>query len=227
MVPDDDDRKVKDLIAAAKAGDANIDPATAADLARWFGLPSYQQIAEGEVAAPPRKPEDPQVVARREAIARAIDAIDMELTERLHTQWDGAEDLIKFEAVELTRVDVNFSAIDPVLVARADIADPRFVELTTEMRDDLNECTPQAVLRDLHRPELTFHLHFEVDESTAIAVEHIDVTAVVREVFGTRYKLEFDPRTVSTEIRELLAPMRSAKRERWADIRTPGRTVSE
>src|SRR5688572_22019300 len=99
MVDDDDDRRVKDLVAAAKAGDENIDPQTAADLARWFGLPSFTQVEEGEVKPRPVKPEDPEVVARREAVARATAAVDPAFCDRLHGKWAHGHDLLKFEYV--------------------------------------------------------------------------------------------------------------------------------
>src|SRR5213596_1341835 len=116
MVDDDDDPKVKDLIAAAKAGDANIDPDTAADLARWFGLPSYQQVAEGEVA--PAAPLDPELAARREVMERALAAIDPALCDALHARWADVDQLIRFEPIELRRIDPSISALDPVLLAR-------------------------------------------------------------------------------------------------------------
>jgi hypothetical protein len=225
MVDDDDDRRVKDLIAAAKAGDAEIDPATAADLARWFGMPSYQQVAEGEVKLE-RRPEDPQVVARREAIDKALESIDPVLCDELHARWADVDTLILFEPAELRRIDPSISALDPVLVALADMADPREVEIPIEMFDDLRECTPQAVLRDLARPEIEFRLALEVDQSVAAALP-VDGVALVREAVRTRNKPELGGPSVSTQIREALAPVKRAKREPWAELRTPGRRVSE
>jgi len=224
MVDDDDDPKVKDLIAAAKAGDANIDPETAADLARWFGLPSYQQVAEGEVKAP-AKVLDPEMEARREVMERALAAVDPALCDALHARWADVDDLITFEPIELRRIDPSISALDPVLMARADLAEPREIELPMGMHDDLRECTPQAVLRDLHRPEVEFRLELQVDEATA-GLQPLDAGAIVRELLGTRHAPEVTP-MVSTQIREMLAPVARAKREPWAELRTPGRRVSE
>jgi hypothetical protein len=225
---DDDDRRVKDLIAAAKAGDASIDPDTAADLARWFGLPSYQQVEEGEVKPKP-KPEDPAVVARREQMERATAGVDPVLCEALHHKWDGAETLIKFQPAELAIVDPSISAFDPVLVARAEPPEPRIIELPPDLYDDLKECTPQAVLRDLHRPPTEFQLLLEVDPAL-VAMMSVDASAIVREALMTRVGGSAEAMREPSPLlsaREALSVWKQAKRERWSELRTPGRRVSE
>ena len=54
-----------------------LDASTLAELERWFGLPSFQELADkGE---PP--PRDPDLEAAREQRAKAIAAVDPELVE--------------------------------------------------------------------------------------------------------------------------------------------------
>lgn len=226
MVDDDDDRRVKDLVAAAQAGDANLDPQTAADLARWFGLPSFQQVDEGEVKPRPLPAEDPDVVARRKAIEAATAAVDPAFCDSLYTKWAGVRELIKFEAADLARIDPSISAIDPVLVAKADVGEPREVDLPMGLFDDLRECTPQAVLRDLHRPETEFFIHMEVDPMMA-SVMPIDARMVVRDALATRPGGGINGPRAIVQVREALAPLVQAKREKWSEIRTPGRRVRE
>jgi hypothetical protein len=228
MVDDDDtDVRVKELVAAAAAGDAGIDPNTAADLARWFTLPSYQQLEESATKPKPAAPEDPEVVARREAIAKATAAVDPVFCDALYERYAHVRDLITYEPADLRMIDPSISAIDPVLMSRGQLGEPREVEIPHGLHDDLRECTPQAVLRDLHRPEVEFPLHLEVDPSIAAAMP-IDATRVVREALQTRVGggAVAGPSAVE-RVRTALEPIARAKREPWAELRTPGRRVSE
>src|SRR5437868_13927604 len=65
---DNDDKKVKDLLGAA----------TQADLERWFGLPSFEQLAEqaATATAAPSPSEDPEFAERRKRQAEALAAVD-------------------------------------------------------------------------------------------------------------------------------------------------------
>src|SRR5262245_45701839 len=91
--PPDDDPKVKDL----------LDDATRADLERWFGLPSFTQLAEeGKPAAIPEQ-EDPEQVERRERREKAMAAVDPAIVDRHFRRYDVApESVVQFRA----RIDV-------------------------------------------------------------------------------------------------------------------------
>ena len=65
-----DDKKVKEL----------LDSATRADLERWFGLPSYEQLAERGVQPPPPA-EDPEFAAIRNRRDEAIASVDPAMVE--------------------------------------------------------------------------------------------------------------------------------------------------
>jgi hypothetical protein len=223
--PPGDDRRVKDLIAAASSSD-ELDAQTQADLARWFGLPSFQQVEEGEVAAPPASRDDPDVVARRAAQARATAAVDPVLCDALHARGAAVERMLVFRPTELRILDPSISALDPVLVARAEAsAEPREVDLPMGLRDDLAECTPQALLRDLHRPEIDFRLQLEAD-AVVEAQMRVDPVREVREAMAAHRATErLEPGW--RQAREALEPLVRAKREPWGDIRTPSRRVRE
>src|SRR5437870_4652205 len=108
MTPDDDP-KVKELLTGGAAVDGrdllpagsaaegrrgSIDATTQADLARWFGLPSFSEVAERPLA-----PEDPEVAAVRERRAKATAAVDPALLERIRIRTEERpETLIKFAA---------------------------------------------------------------------------------------------------------------------------------
>src|SRR5882724_9137742 len=97
-MPENDDKKVKDF----------IDAATRAELEKWFGLPSYEQLAEsgrhGGLSAPPPA-EDPGVTAVRERREKAIAAVDPAMLEAHRRRIEPPEDLIKFRPSLEVHVD--------------------------------------------------------------------------------------------------------------------------
>src|SRR6266496_1350307 len=108
MAPDDeDDPKVKQL----------LDPATEADLARWFGLPSFQELAERPQPKDALDAEMQAVIERRD---KALAAVDPGFVEALRLRNEArAESLLGFEATIAVRVDEQFGSLDEALVDRA------------------------------------------------------------------------------------------------------------
>lgn len=216
MPDNEDDKKVKDL----------IDEATRADLERWFALPSFQQLAEqGKAPEPP--PDDPEFAAVRKRRAEALAAIDPALLEAHRRRVEPPPDLIKFVASIELRVDPDLALFDQAMLSRqSTIADPREVEISDELRDDLAEKVPQALLRDLHRPETTFDKQFEVVDSAPDL--RIDIATIVAEAL-TYTRIEF-PRSTYQEACALVAGSRDELHKPWADLakmNTPNRRVTE
>lgn len=215
---DDDklvDPKVKEL----------IDAATRAELERWFGLPSFTQVEEGKEKAPP---EDPDVVAVRERRQKAIEAVDPAMVEAHRRRMESPETLIRFKAMIEIRVDPDVSLLDHQMIAKQSaIAEPREVEISEQLRDDLRDCTPQALLRDLHRPELDFDKTFEVVDYGAEG--RLDAVAIVNEVMSTTYKVTEAPANLFREGREILRDLRTTRLEPWSPERLaalPNRRVT-
>ena len=206
-MPDDDDRKVKEL----------LDAETEADLARWFGLPSFTQAEEEShkaAAAPVVDDEMQAVIERRQ---KACASVDPALLEALHQRNEvKPERLIKFEAKIDVIVDTDFGIVDEELIAKAaSIAEPRNVEISDELRDDLKECTPQALLRDLHRAELDFEKQFQVIDIAA--EQRLDIVAEVATAMATSWKLpELGPPPL-LESEALLEGVRADRRRKWTD----------
>ena len=209
------DPKVKEL----------IDAATRAELERWFGLPSFTQVAEEKEKAPP---EDPDVVAVRERRQKAIEAVDPAMVEAHRRRMESPETLIRFKATIEVRVDPDISLLDHQMIAKqSSIAEPREVEISEQLRDDLRDCTPQALLRDLHRPELDFEKTFEVIDYGAEG--RLDAVAIVNEVMSTTYKVSEAPTNVFREGREILRELRTTRFEPWSPERLaalPNRRVT-
>ncbi len=201
---DDDagDPKVKDL----------IDAATAATLAKWFGLPSFTELADKGVA--PAEVEDPEMVAVREQREKAIAAVDPVLVEEHRRRTDRPDRLIQFKAVIDVRVDPDIALLDLGMIERQHlIAEPREVAISQQLQDDLRDCTPQAILRDLHRPELDFEKTFEVIDYAA--EQRLDIVRAVAEAMATSWKLPPLSASPFREAREAMEAIRTERRLPW------------
>lgn len=210
-----DDQKVKDF----------IDAATQAQLEQWFGLPSFDQAAD----APPATSEDPDVVATRERRAAAIAAVDPALVEahRRRVEVDEAR-LFYYKPDIVLTIEKPCGLLDQELLDRqASIAEPREVEISEELRDDLKDCTPQALLRDLHRPELDFEKTFEVVDMAA--EQRLDAVAEVALAMTTSWKLPPLDASPFIEGRKLMAELRAARTQPLDQLlaQLPNRRVSE
>jgi hypothetical protein len=216
MATDDDDRKVKEL----------LDPATEADLARWFSLPSFQQVTEQPKPAPVVDEEMQARITQRDT---ALASVDPAFVERLRLRnEERPRSLLTFEATLDVRAAEDLGVIDEALVARASsIAEPREVEISDELRDDMKDCAPQALLRDLHRAELDFDKHFEIVD--ALAGQRFDIVAEVAQAMATSWKLPALDAPPLAESEALLAGARAQRRRPWTEFlpALPRRRVRE
>ena len=220
-MPDDDEPKRPPETVKAMLVDAD----TQRDLERWFGLPSFQEVAERP--KPKSADDDPEIVAIRERQKRVTADVDKDLLERIYTRTEiTPQTLIKFQAQLNVHVDPTIAQFDEGMVDRAfTIADPREVEIPEQLRDDLKEVTPQALLRDLHRSEREFDKTFEVVDFAA--EQRIDVVEAVATALRTSLRLP--PLTVSPyeEERLLLEEDRARRRRPWIELPMPHRKVTE
>jgi hypothetical protein len=216
MADPENDKKVKEL----------IDAATRAELERWFGLPSYQELADRGVAPPEPPPEDPEMVEIRKRRDAALAAVDPALIEAHRRRTDPPADLIRFKPLIDVRIDPSIALLDLAMIERQHtVAEPRERERSVELQDDLHDCTPQALLRDLHRPELEFEKTFEVVDMAA--GQRLDIVAAVAEAMRTRWTLPPFGATPLQEARALLRELRNDRHAPWTDIKIPNRTVTE
>ncbi|MGN6104074.1 MAG: hypothetical protein ACTHU0_03150 [Kofleriaceae bacterium] len=195
-----DERTVKEL----------IDSATLAELQRWFGLPSFQQVEEA--AAPAAPAIDPEILAVRERRAKALESVDPAFVEKHRVQFEVLPaSYLKFEATIELASEREIALLDRGMVDRQHtIAEPREVEISEQLRDDLRECAPQALLRDLHRPEIDFEKTFEVIDIAA--EQRLDIVAEVAHVMATSWKL---PPLEDLPSRSLASTLRAHHAESW------------
>jgi hypothetical protein len=200
-----------------------LDAKTIAELERWFGLPSFQELAEkGE------PPQDPELEAAREQRAKAIAAVDPEMLEAHRRRTERGDSLIRFQAVIDVRIDPSMALVDLSQIDRMlSIAEPREVEIPEPLRDDLNECTPQAILRDLHRPEMYFDKVFEIVDMAA--EQRLDIVAAVDDAMRTSWKLPPFGGSLAAEGRALIAELKEERMRSIAHFlpQFPNRRVTE
>ena len=203
MAPDDPDPKVKEL----------LDAATRAELERWFGLPSYDQVEDKPVA-----PIEAEMQAVRDRRAAASAAVDPALREALYQRHEAdPERVLQFRPGLALRVDPEIALFDYTMAeGKHAIAEPREVELSDDLRDDMKECAPQALLRDLHRPELVFDKVFELVD--AAAEQRFDIVAEVRAAMATRWRLPALDQLPSLQARTMLADLRAERHQSWRDL---------
>lgn len=211
----DDDRKAKDLV---------VDPATAAELRNWFGLPSYQELEDKGTPAT----EDPGFLAVREQRAKAIAAVDPGLLESIRKRAEPPDDLIRFKTTIDVRIDPTVASFDHGMLDRLrTTVEPRELDLPNAISDDLKICTPQAILRDLHRVETRFAKQFEiVDVAAELRIEGSAAAAM-----ATNWKLPLLEAMPMHTAGALWEEVRAERQKPWPDLLTahplPNRRVQE
>lgn len=209
---DHDDKTVKQL----------LDAGTRADLERWFGLPSFAQRADaaadaGKAPVPPEQDARfAEVHRRRDA---AIAAIDPALVDAIYRRMPTSDDLLRFKAELDVLVDPSIARIDLAMIERHNAhLEPREVEIPYQLEDALTNRTPQALLRDLHRPELEFDKLFEIVDP--LAELRVEVAKLVAEAMATRHSLVCEP-SVFQEGRALLLELRAFRNQPWIEMDLP------
>ncbi len=238
MTPDDDkpdapakpDPTVKQLLDRDPATPLEdvIDPATAAELARWFGLPSFQQLAE---EPPPVAPDDPERIASRARRDAAIANIDPKLMAAIDARFERAWGLLLFDPLQTeSKVDLEMPLFKEQLADRLHAnTEVREIERPEDIDEELKDQTPQALLRDLHRTVSYFDKLFEVVD--AAAEQTLDIVAEVRAAMAANWRLPSLGDPPSVEFAKLSAQLRADRSVPWATlpkrIKLVNRRVSE
>src|SRR5262245_18840790 len=166
----DNDTKVKDL----------LDAATRAELERWFGLPSFEQLAEQGIVPAPPPAEDPEFAERRKRQDEALAAVDPLWLEAHRLRVESMCAMVTELPPMVLRVDPSIARFDHAMVEHAaTVAEPREVERPEDLSEALAERTPQALLRDLHRPEADFYRAFE--QVDVMSDYRVDLAATITE----------------------------------------------
>jgi hypothetical protein len=170
--------------------------------------------------------DNPEFVEVRRKQAEALAAVDPAWIEAHRKRTEPRDDLVQFKLRIEVHVDPDISAIDLGMIERQHtIAEPREVEISEELRDELREVTPQALLRDLHRPESTYDRQFEIIDYEA---EHrVDIVAVIAAAMRTRWTGQEFPKSAFREGSYWVNVLRDVRHSPWTEIQMPGRKVTE
>lgn len=159
---------VRQLLEDPKAHAEALDPATLAELQRWFGMPSAMDL-------PPAEPTAEELSRRDQAIA-AVEPEFLEYMLRHETRLP-----LMMEPAHLdVRAAEDLKTIPERFEVASKIGEPREIELSYLLYDDLKETVPQALLRDLHRPEQYFGKYYELTQvSEGIPDIRRDIAAAI------------------------------------------------
>jgi hypothetical protein len=217
--PNDNDKKVDQTVKEL------IDSATRAELERWFGLPSFEALAEQGVHPEPSARESMSAERSKRQDA-ALAAVDPALVETHRRRIQGMADTVKPLPEIALHVDPSIAQLDTVMIdQRGAIAEPREVMRPPDVEDAVRDCTPQALLRDLHRPELYFDREFQrVD---LLELYRIDVAASIDEVMATPTRVLLPQASPYGEANALLQQTRADRKQPWINIDMPRRRVTE
>lgn len=224
------DPKVKQLLERdlAQPLDEVVDAATAAELEKWFGLPSFQEVKEREAAAAAAAAADPELVETLERQANAIAAVDPEFLAAVLRRIAHYDDRLELRMSIVLHVGRSIALFDPSMADRGFMmGQPHEVEISEELKDALEECSPQALLRDLHRPELAFEKTFEVVDFG----QRIDGVAEVSAAMAADLKLPPLDRSPFYQTAHLLDELRNVRKQPWPALFAaqflPNRRVQE
>ena len=131
------DLRAGDLVGKTAAQlEEELDPDTVAQLARWFGLPSFAELAE-------QAEESPEAIEAREHLEQLEAAVDVGLVERLRARCHAGDDLRRLTGEVTVHVETPIERLDAGFVERfGAIADPREVEIPYQLEDDLQGMHP-------------------------------------------------------------------------------------
>lgn len=210
--------RVGDLLSGRVSSEAReeLDPETLAQLAAWFGAPLATP------AGAPARPEGP--LSKREEAAlrrqRALDAVDRAFLDALESKWTQGNTLLRVTR-PLGQPRRSPSRFD-LDVWRLQASDElREAERPEDISDALKEPTPQAVLRDLHRPDQQWPLRL-LPEDLGMDVAGARTRARIDTAVRTRYVVRMDDEPIPARLMlEDMAALRAHLDEPWESFYVP------
>lgn len=210
---DSEEPRVRDLIE-----DEELDPATLARLAAWFG--GGAPAAEPEpVAMPEPSREERQreklLAARRRATEAVQPALVRALEDRAQRYSQAVEPLPPLELGPRQPL----GGFDLSRWGLAHIGDPVEWDRPEEIHQALEERVPQAILRDLHRPVRSYGPIVLVPTDLGVDVAGERARAEVRAIMTARYKA--DPSAypaASAQMYQATGELRATMARPWAEL---------
>jgi hypothetical protein len=192
-----------------------LDPETIAQLAAWFGAPAADapEKRRGEH-------EDPELRELRERRKRATDAVDPTLVARLDARTSAGDEFIRLPAPPVLNLERPLNKLD-MSVWKMRLGDIREHERPEDISDLLQDRAPQALLRDLHRPVLSWPLFLQTMD-LGVDVAGQAARTQVAEIVNTRYQVRMAERPIaSRQATREMAELRARLAEPWSAIEIP------
>jgi len=214
--------RVGELLArrAVPAESEELDAATIAQLAAWFG-PSAPSAGPGPGQATPEVSSDAtrgsDAATRR---ARALEAVDPGFVSAHQARWTRGEALLRVTA-PMARPRRAPSKFD-LAVWNLHLGDePRETERPEDISDTLKEPTPQAMLRDLNRPEQRWPLRL-LPQDLGLDVAGLRTRARIDDILSTSYFVRIDDEPIPARIMaDEAASLRARLDEPWENLYVP------
>ncbi len=220
------DLRAKDVLTRSAAEleelERSLDPAVRAELESWFARPSALVVEEQvEAAQAPNQAlllgfggglNDAQLAAEAAARKKQVEAAAAVIYPWMYHLLE------RHQRFDVRPIVPPAPVLDPSILAvtipgeeeMATIGEPREYGLSREIEAALADAAPQAVLRDLYRPETEFAIELTApdDESDQPVDGHREVLAALawRPEPVERLALAASARAAHAEFRELTAP---------------------
>jgi hypothetical protein len=209
----EDGVRVRDVLASDDPDE--LDPELVARLAAWFGPPAP--------AAPVEEPEDPERAEARAARERAMAAVEPGLLDALVGRGERYGQVVTPTPPRLAAADIGRFELARWGVRSA--FGERERDIPDEVVDALRQRTPQALLRDLHRPE-SFYGHVFFDQvDLGVDLAGVRARALVTETISAHYAVRMANEPIPRRLmREDRAGLRAILDAPWQDSK-PRRPV--
>lgn len=214
----------RELLAAAQRDGGNLpallDPQTAAELARWFEQPALAHSGQAAPAAPTGEAELSLFDQTQKIRATAMAAAQPEFLASIE-RWHTRNDAMRYDDSYAVRAAQKFDNVTTAIEQfshRLVLQTPVERERPMDLDDALQECTPQALLRDLHRPAEFFSRELQLEP---LREPVFDSKPPVTSFFPAPATSSFA--ATSVRIRESLELIRELHDRNWATIETQHR----
>lgn len=212
-IPADEPRAVD--IVTGNVDEDDLDPETIAQLARWFGA-ATPNAAMGSAPAP----VDPDILEAQAAKKRAADSADPALVARLEQWTTSGDPLIKLPPpMENVGPDTSLPKFDMSVWGLRTAGRAREVEPPDKIREALKERTPQALLRDLHRPETHFGDVYMDMVDTGLDVGGVRARRLVKDAITTTYTIKICDELAPRQWMDAdFADLRTRLNQPWSEL---------
>jgi hypothetical protein len=218
---------------------AELSPTEVDQLSRWFGLPSFTQLAEDGA---PGDGDSGDAVADFDGIFANIPGFYIAPEDIKKTQEARQRALAAVEPAMLDHLERHLGTGDALRIVRPSlevrVAPERFerrfvtnaaVDVTEVpppewLAEALRQNVPQALLRDLHRP--VYERPIDEGDPFAEPEAPFDPLRDVRAVVATRYHFTAVQHGLPVA-REGLDELAAIKASRWSEIKTNNRRVAD